>query len=54
MKIDMHHHFFPKELITYLEKHPNETGTRVVRTNEEIRVQFQQGWDIPIARGQYK
>lgn len=53
MNIDMHHHFLPEELIAYLEAHPEETGTNVIRTDQQTIIHFCQGWKIPVDPGQF-
>lgn len=53
MNIDMHHHFLPEELIAYLETHPEETGTKIVRTDQRAMIHFHQGWEIPVDSGQF-
>ena len=53
MNIDMHHHFLPEELVSFIETHPQETQARIERTEDRTFICFQQGWKVPVDRGQY-
>lgn len=53
MNIDMHHHFLPETLISYIDTHQKETQARVLRGGEGLTLSFEQGWQVPVYPGQY-
>lgn len=53
MNIDMHHHFLPDTLVSYIDTHQKETQAKVIRTADNVMIRFDQGWQVPVYPGQY-